>query len=304
MTAASRTLISVIRLVLILVALDLFSGAASAHPGAGIAVDRTGQVYFLDTGSGLWTIDTSGKLTHLSKTLFHWLALDENNRFANTQLPTGSLGEIVRVGSNPTVLLSSDYPITIGEDGNLYYPSGAAGNLRLMRMTPSGTTSVVITLPAMVNGTPLPHIGGIIPGPGGSLYYSENTAIRKVDAQGGVSTVITVRAPVKRPSIPATDQHPYLRGLAVNDRGEMYVADTGDARLLKITSVGNVSTLLQTKSPWSPTAVALFGSDVYVLEYLHTVGDVRREWLPRVRKIAANGRSTLVATLDQMQGAR
>ena len=304
MTAASRTLISATRLVLILVALSLFSGAASAHPGAGIAVDRTGQVYFLDTGSGLWKIDTSGKLSHLSTTRFHWLALDEKNLFANTQLPTGSLGEIVRVGSNPTVLLSSDYPITIAEDGNLYYPSGAAGNLRLVRMTPSGTTSVVITLPAMVNGGPLPHIGGIIQGPDGSLYYSEDTAIRKIDAQGGVSTVSTIRAPVKRPSIPATDQHPYLRGLAVNDRGEVYVADTGDARLLKITSAGNVSTLLQTKSPWAPTAVALFGSDVYVLEYLHTVEDVRREWLPRVRKIAANGRSTMVVTLDEMPGAR
>ena len=304
MPAASRTLISVTRLVLILVALDLFSASASAHPGAGIAVDRTGQVYFIDTGSGLWKIDTSGKLTHLSNTLFHWLALDENNRFANTQLPTGSLGEIVRVGSNPTVLLSSDYPITIGQDENLYYPSGAAGNLRLIRMTPSGTTSVVTTLPAMVNGRPLPHIGGIIPGPGGSLYYSEDTAIRKVDAQGVVSTVITVRAPDKWPSIPAMDQHPYLRAFAVNDRGEIYVADTGDTRLLKITTVGNVSTLLQMKSPWSPTAVALFGSDVYVLEYLHTARDVRRAWLPRVRKIAANGRSTMVATLDQMPGAR
>jgi hypothetical protein len=84
----------------------------------------------------------------------------------------------------------------------------------------------------------------------------------------------------------------------------MYMADTGDARLLKITSVGNVSPLLQTKSPWSPTAVVLFGSDVYVLEYLHTVADVRREWSPQVRKIAAKGRSTMVATLDQMPGAR
>jgi hypothetical protein len=304
MTAASRSLFSVTQLILILVSLDLFSTSASAHPGAGIAVDRSGQVYFLDTGSGLWKIDTSGKLTHLSKTLFHWLALDENNRFANTQLPTGSLGEIVKVGSDPTVLLSSDYPITIAEDGNLYYPSGAAGNLRLMRMTPSGTTSVVIAFPPMVNGRPLPYIGGITPGPAGSLYYTENTAIRKVDAQGGVSTVTTVHAPVKRPSIPATDQHPYLRGFAVNDRGDLFVADTGDARLLKITSVGNVSTLLQTKSPWSPTAVALFGGDVYVLEFLHTARDVRRDWVPRVRKIAANGRSTMVATLDQMPGAR
>src|ERR1044071_3196232 len=98
MTAASRTLISVTRFILILVALALFSASASAHPGAGIAVDRTGQVYFLDTGSGLWKIDTTGKLTHLSTTLFHWLALDENNRFGNTQLPTGSRGEIGRVG--------------------------------------------------------------------------------------------------------------------------------------------------------------------------------------------------------------
>lgn len=299
-----RPLIAVIRWVLILVAIGLSSGSASAHPGAGIAVDRTGQVYFLDTGSGLWKIDTSGKLIHLSNILFHWLVLDENNRFANTQLPTGSLGEIVRVGTNPTVLLSSDYPLTIGTDGNLYYPSGAAGNLRLIKMSPSGTTSVVTTLPAMVNGAPLPHIGGIVPGPAGSLYYTEDTAIRKVDAQGGISTVVTVRAPIKKPSMPAMEQQPYLRGFAVNDRGEIYVADTGDARLLKITSLGNVSTLLQTKSPWSPTAVALFGSYVYVLEYLHTTRDVRRDWLPRVRKIAANGTSTMVATLDQMRGAR
>ena len=45
-----------------------------------------------------------------------------------------------------------------------------------------------------------------------------------------------------------------------------------------------------------------YGNDVYVLEYLHTVRDVRRDWLPRVRKIAANGRSIMVATLDQMPG--
>jgi hypothetical protein len=109
---------------------------------------------------------------------------------------------------------------------------------------------------------------------------------------------------VKGPSIPATDQHPYLRGLAVNARGDVYVADTGDARVLKITSKGKITTLLQTQSPWSPTAIALFGSDVYVLEYLHTERDVRRDWLPRVRKIASNGKSSIIATLDKMPGAR
>src|SRR6478672_999764 len=77
------------RLVLTLAAIGLVSVSAAAHPGAGIAVDRAGQIFFIDTGSGLWRIDTSRKFTHLSRTLFHWLALDEDNRFANTQLPSG-----------------------------------------------------------------------------------------------------------------------------------------------------------------------------------------------------------------------
>lgn len=291
------------QIVLILAVMCLFTSAA-AHPGAGIAVDRLGEVYFLDTGSGLWKIDTHGRLTHLSGTLFHWLALDENNRFANTQLPSGALGEISKVGTDPTVLISSDYPIALGQDGNLYYPYGPAGNLRIMRMTPSGASSAFATLPPTAKGKPLPHIGGIIAGRDGSLYYTEDTAIHRINAQGRVSTVVPVRVRVKGPSIPATDQHPYLRGLAVNARGDMYVADTGDARVLKITSREKITTLLQTQSPWSPTAVALFGSEVYVLEYLHTQRDVRRDWLPRVRKIASNRKSSIVATVDQMPGAR
>ena len=275
-----------------------------AHPGAGIAVDRAGQVYFLDTGSGLWRIDTGGSLTHLSETRFHWLAIDEDSRFAKTQFPTGAQGEIVRVGTNPTILLSSDYPIAVGEDGNLYFPSGAAGNLRLMKMTPSGETSTVITFPAMVNGKPLPYIGGIVGGRDGSLYYAEDTAIRRINAHGQVSTVVAVSAPASPPLVPATDQHPYLRGLALNDHGAIYVADTGDARLLKITPGGEITTLLETQTPWSPTAVAVHGSEVYVLEYLHTAREVRRDWLPRVRKITADGRSTMVAAIEQMPGAR
>ena len=154
---------------LVLVVVGFVSPAIMAHPGAGIAVDRQGQIYFLDTGSGLWRIDRRGQVTHLSRTLFHWLAIDEDDCFANTQIPSGPRGEIIKVGTNPTVLLSSDYPIAIGKDGNLYYPSGSSGNLQLMRMAPSGSSSVVVAFPPMVNGKPLPHIGGIVAGADGSL---------------------------------------------------------------------------------------------------------------------------------------
>jgi DNA-binding beta-propeller fold protein YncE len=294
------------RIILILAAVCL-STSVTAHPGSGIAVDRLGQVYFLDTGSGLWKIDTRGKLTKLSGLKPHWLAIDANNRFANTPLPTGALGEISRVGDSPTfLLLSTDWPIAIGQDGNLYYQSGRPGDLRLMRTTPAGAKSVFVTLPKTVKGEPLPHIFGIVAGPNGSLYYTEESAIRRITAGGRISTAATVRATVNAPSIPGIgdQQHPSLRGLAVDARGVMYVADTGNARVLKITPKGKVTTLVQTESPWSPTAVALYGGDVYVLEFLHTATDDRRAWLPRVRKIASDGRSVIIATVDQMPGAR
>lgn len=296
------------RTVLALVAVCLFSASVMAHPGSGIAVDRVGQVYFLDTGSGLWKIDDHGRLTHLSRTLFHWLALDANDRFANGRLPSsagsGLDWEILKVGVNPTLLIASDFPIAIGRDGNLYYPSGRPGDLRLIRATSSGDTSVLATLPTTVKGEALPHLNGITAGPDGSVYYTEDSAIKRITPQGRIGTAATVRAPAGAPSIPATNQHPYLRGLAVDATGVMYVADTGDAQVLKITPQGKVTTLLQTQSPWSPTAVALFGDDVYVLEFLHTERDVRRDWMPRVRKIASDGKSTIIATVDQMPGAR
>jgi hypothetical protein len=57
------------------------------------------------------------------------------------------------------------------------------------------------------------------------------------------------------------------------------------------------TTLVQLQSPWSPTAVALLGSDVYLLEYLHTASEDRREWLPRVRKISPDGKPAVIATV-------
>jgi hypothetical protein len=294
------------RIFLTLAAACLLSTPVMPHPGSGIAVDRLGQIYFLDTGSGLWKVDIHGTLTKLSGTRFHWLAIDTNSQFASTPLPSGSLAEIVRVGTNPTLLLSSDFPIAIGQDGNLYYPSGPPGGLQIMRMLPSGGTSVLATLPRTTTGEPLPHLNGITAGPDGSMYYTEDRSIRRITAQGRVSNVATVPALVGGPLIPGigADSRPLLRGLAVDARGVMYVAADGDGRVLKITPDGKVTTLLQTQSPWSPTAVALFGSDVYVLEYLHTAVESRREWLPRVRKIASDGTATIIATVDQMPGAR
>jgi sugar lactone lactonase YvrE len=91
----------------------------------------------------------------------------------------------------------------------------------------------------------------------------------------------------------------YCRGLDVDTNGTVYVAAAGCRAVLKITRDGNVSTVLQASRPWSPTSVVLYGNDLFVLEYLHTAGDDRREWLPRVRKVSADGQVVMVATIDR-----
>ena len=79
----------------------------------------------------------------------------------------------------------------------------------------------------------------------------------------------------------------------------IYVAASGCGSLLKITPQGRVTKLVQLEPPWSPTAVALFGTDVYVLEYLHTEIEDRRAWVPRVRKVSADGNSVVIAKVER-----
>jgi len=118
--------------------------------------------------------------------------------------------------------------------------------------------------------------------------------------QGRISTVEADIAPAGCVAIPGNEgSGPLLRGLAVDSRGTVYVAASGCGSLLKVAPDGKVSVLLQIQSPWSPTAVALSGNDVYVLEYLHTEAEIRRAWIPRVRKISPDGKTAIIARVDR-----
>jgi len=280
---------------LVLAAAVLQATPALAHPGAAIVVDRSGRVFFIDTGSGLWRIDAGGSLTRIPGPAFHWMTLDQGNSFGRLQLPTGPGWEIDRAGADPTLLLSSDFPLAIGRDGNLYYPSqGGSGPRQIFRLLPSGQSSVLAQVP-------LRWLNGLAAAPDGALYYSEDAAIHRIGMDGRISTQVEHVAPSGCIAIPGNDPNegPLLRGLAVDAGGTLYVAASGCGSLLKITPAGQVSVLLQLQSPWSPTGVALHGDTVYVLEYLHTAVEDRRLWLPRVRRITPDGKSAIVAAITR-----
>jgi len=300
-----------------------------AHPGSGIVVDRQGNIYFVDTGAGLPAkgrrfglpaqesskgqagpqagvrkIDRNGKLTRLSGPAYHWMTIDVDSRLTNVTLPYFSSGgaTVTRVGVDPTLLLASDFPITVGLDGSLYYPwLRDSEQLQVFRLGTSGTTTVLTTLPANTESGPLRWLNGMVAAPDGSIYYTENRTVRRITPEGKLITVAGDVTVSTCDSVPGVHAHlgPLLRGLDVDAQGIVYVAATGCGSVVKITADGKFTNILRTSSPWSPTGVAAFGNDLYVLEYLHTEGDNRREWLPRVRKLSADGSVSTVAEIKK-----
>jgi hypothetical protein len=88
------------------------------------------------------------------------MALDEKGYFAQSQalgeFDRGSFERITPSGDIPTLVLSSDYPITLGKDGALYYvPYNRAGPRELVRRLPDGKRSVFATLPAIAGDKPM-----------------------------------------------------------------------------------------------------------------------------------------------------
>ncbi len=275
-----------------------------AHPGSGIVVDRREQIYFVDTGQGIWKIDVSGRVSSHEGPAYHWMTIDHDDRLARTRWPgfQEPSTEIHRVGVNPTLLIASDFPLTTGRDGSLYYPGlGKDDLLRVFRLTPAGERSVLAILPSAIDGQPLKWLNGMATGPNDAIYFSENAAVRLITPQGEVLTVASNIAVSGCLPLPGASHRlgPFLRGLDVASDGTVYVAANGCGALLKITARGEVTPVLRTTSPWSPTGVAVSGDAVFVLEYLHTASGDRREWTPRVRKLSRGGDVKVLARIER-----
>jgi hypothetical protein len=283
------------------------TAAALAHPGSAIVVDAQGQIYFVDTGQGVWKLDQHGKLALIHARAFHWMALDEKGAFAKSRalgdFDNGSFERITPAASVPALIISSDYPVAVGQDGGLYYvPYNNTGRRELVRRMPDGQRSVFATLPTATSPKPMRWANGIAADADGSLYITDNDAVRKINRGGAVSTFRdAIQAPDCADPLTDAPQLPYLRGLAVARDGTIYAAANGCRAVIAIRAEGAIKTVLKAEPPWSPTALVTSGRDLYVLEYVHTPGDNRKEWIPRVRKIAADGRITTLATVERQK---
>jgi hypothetical protein len=276
---------------------------ALAHPGSGIVVDEQGNVYF-NGGRGLGKIDPQGKLTYVgNRAGGHWLCLDADGSFSRSQ--PKYFERVTPDGAKPALIFADGgSPIAVLRDGLLYYASGdetmTPGARQVTRQSPSGEISIfpldgIKTTAAQGQG-----ITGLAPGPNGELYIAEPSAVLKLKMDG-TFTMLASPIELKDCDMEYPDHAlriflPSLRGLAVDADGTVFAAAVGCHAVVKISPEGKVTTALKAERPWSPTGVAVHRGDVYILEYTNANGSRTEGWRPRVRKLARDGKVTVLFT--------
>jgi len=283
---------------------SLATFTASAHPSSGIVVDEQGDVFFSDIERGLLRIDVRGKVsTVFPKEGGHWLALDESGSFSNVDFAKSAhwprwFKRRTSAGAHPALITDGGSPLVVAPDGNLYYVCNdermIPGGLLIARLTPDGKETLLS--PAFrQTSDELGGIKGLAVGPDGSLYASYPKALMKFSLDGKVATVLNPVIVADCERQPPAKDVPFLRGLAVDAHGVIYIAATGCGCVIKIKPDGHVETVLKAQTPWEPTGVALKGDDVWVLEY-SVINEEAHKYLPRVRKLGHDGKITTLAT--------
>jgi len=313
------------KLLLILVAVlgpvFLPSAKVQAHPATGIVVDRAGNVYFSDLET-IWKLDASGKKTvfraGVSARHVHELSIDEEGNLYGedvsynpaTKTWPSAIWKMTPEGKFTYLFDLTEHPprgMSIWRDraGNMYFidqNNHTKTQTLLLRRQPDGKVSTLAGSSyghkdGSGSGAHFGSVGGMGFGPDGSLYLTDSTSVRRVSMEGTVTTVakdLNFRTRQDRPTL-FGGSNGILAGLAVDANGNVYVADAGNRRLLKITSGGNVEVVYRADPPFFPNGVfTTAAGDVYVLEFGFAPPSTSSG--PRVRKLSS-GKNEIVAAV-------
>ncbi len=198
---------------------------------AGIAVDSSDNLYVADAGNQLIRKITSGFVV---------------TTFAGQVGVTGSTN-----GTGTSASFYNPSEISVDSSGNVYV-ADTFNNL-IRKITPSGVVSTLVGssgVAGSANGTGIaasfnnPH--GVAVDSSGNVYVADtgNNLIRKITSGGVVTTLAGsagVTGSANGTGSAASFNNPY--GVSVDISGKVYVADTGNNLIRKITSGGVVSTL-------------------------------------------------------------
>jgi len=209
------------------------TGAAARFNGpVGIAADSKGTVYVADTGNGIIRrISSAGVVTTLAGT-------------------AGTIG--ISDATGPAARFNAPIGIAVDASGNIYVADG--GNNTLRKIVIVASAGVVTTLAGVppVSGATDTATGpatfnipvGATADSAGNLYVADglNNTIRKITPGGVVTTLAGSGSPGSADAIGAAASFRGPQGITIDGAGNLYVADSGNSTIRKVTPDGAVST--------------------------------------------------------------
>lgn len=162
------------------------------------------------------------------------------------------------VGGTPaTTMFSFPVGVAVTSDGTIYVADN--GNDVIRKISAAGEVSTFVGTPGNVGGVDSGNASGAavsfnrVQGPvldsAGNLYVADygGGTIRKITSSGTVSTVAgTAGTSGNTDATGAAARFLRPSGVAVDSAGNLYIADSGNHRIRKITSAGVVTTLAGT----------------------------------------------------------
>jgi RHS repeat-associated protein len=267
----------------------------------GIVTAPDGTYYFTDTNQHrIFRVTTDGIL--------------------NVIAGNGTCGTTGDGGPAINALICKPEGIALARDGSLYFAD--FGSSRIRRIGPDGIITTVAG-----NGTGFGGDGGpatqaqlnspldVTVGPDGSLYIADanNHRVRRVDPSGIMSTVAGIGTFVGDCGFSGDGGQAtqaalcFPEGVAVGLNGELFIADTGNRLVRRVTVDGKITTVAGTPGQQvcanstdpcgdgGPAAQAQFGAPVS----LNVAADgslyVNDPGIKRIRRIAPDGNITTIA---------
>jgi sugar lactone lactonase YvrE len=293
--------------------------SAAAHPAWGIVVDPQGRVVFSEVETNtVWRIEQGRPVPILKGKHSHEIYGDGQGNLYGEHLeyrPAGerwllSLWKLTPRGREIVLLPPMDaasLPPGLGplrdRQGNTWaFRNGfqKVNEMSLYRRAPDGrTVAVAGGPPGHADGrgraARFTTAQGKAFGPDGSLYVADGGTVRRITPDGTVTTL--GGNPLGGLS---HGRRPQLFGLAVGEKGRVFVADFDHGVVREIGLDGKVRERFRSDRFWAATGVATARGALYVLEtrpealtLMGRTGAAARVW-----KVAADGSRTLLATLE------
>ena len=167
--------------------------------------------------------------------------------------PTGTVTEF-SAGITPGAEIGE---LVVGPDGNLWFPEG--GGNRIGRITPAGVVREFVVGPPDVGA-----VFGVAAGPDGNIWFTHDSIPDEEDPdpviESRIGRLVPATGAIAWFAVPAGD--PRLQSLVtdIEAGGEvLWFSDTGNARLGRITTAGQITMLDRdgTERPGPPRVPAL-----------------------------------------------